>query len=157
MTSSVIQSNSMCPRKNHFIYGVGCIFSTIASLWYSSLHHGYLTTLILWNNLCIYPNNKPKSNIVIFLKDTMYNLYMYPSLERNLQSAKVKGYCFWTEIPIHIFVLVVLSKRKNYFKFSLNSNLPGKQTWKNYLKTHLVKGQKIRYVELLYVIVSLNF
>ena len=33
-----------------------------------ALHNGYLTTLILWYNLCIYPNNKKNSDRVIFVK-----------------------------------------------------------------------------------------
>ena len=35
--------------------------------WYSALHNGYLTILILWNNLYISSNNKPNSNIIIFI------------------------------------------------------------------------------------------
>ena len=38
---------------------------------FSDLHNGYLTTLIMWHNLCISPKNKPNSNIVIFIK-TLY-------------------------------------------------------------------------------------
>ena len=40
-----------------------------------ALHNGYLTTLIMWYNICIYHNNKQNSNIVIFVK-TFYETFI---------------------------------------------------------------------------------
>ena len=45
----------------------------------SALHNGYMTTSIMWYNICISPNNKQNSNIVIFVK-TFYVIFMIPKL-----------------------------------------------------------------------------
>ena len=52
------------------IRSTGDIFH-MTILQFSALHNGYLTTLILWYNLCISPNNKQNSKMVIFVK-TLY-------------------------------------------------------------------------------------
>ena len=45
-------------------------------LWLSPLNNWCLTTLIMWHTLCISPNNKPKSNIIVLVK-TSYVIFIY--------------------------------------------------------------------------------
>ena len=45
---------------------------------YSALQNEYLTTFILWYNICIYTNNKQNSNILIFVKKFYVNFICAP-------------------------------------------------------------------------------
>ena len=68
-----------------------------------ALHNKYPTTLILWHNLCIYPNNKPNSNIVIFIKtfyvnficNPKYNSFSDPKGCRHIGSKQKSWFIFF--------------------------------------------------------------